>query len=104
AAQRQLGRAEDIARVKPATLRRRRYRDAVDRQRQHGADRGVGEGEALAASAVAHLQPVARRDLPVEPALDELARRGDEPREKRVVSGWKRVLAGLQPKLDVAER
>jgi len=58
----------------------------------------------LPAIAVADFDPIANRDLALQPALDELARRGDEARQQRIVDRGKRVLPGLQPRRDVAER
>ena len=103
AAQRQLGRAEDISGAEPAVIRRRRYRKPVDRQRQDGGDREIAECQPLPAGAVAHLVPIGRGDAAVQPFLNELTGRGYQSGQQRIVGIRKGGLAGLQPGFDLAE-
>jgi hypothetical protein len=58
----------------------------------------------VASSSVADFKEIGRRDLAVQPGLDILTCRRNEPGKQRVVACRKGGLPGLQPRLNVGER
>src|SRR6516164_6849205 len=90
--------------------RDRRNRQTIDDDEADGTHRECRElvshvvGAERAPDTIPNLDPILRRDLPVEPRLNELARRRDQTRQQRVVGRRKGTLPRLQPRLDISER